>query len=97
MKKMKFSTGQVVWTRYINDCITDSAPFAEFVMESLKRHCAGDWGELDVEDKRANDLALQEGGRLFSAYIKKGPKIWKVWIITEADRSVTTVLFPKEY
>jgi hypothetical protein len=66
-------------------------------MESLKRHCIGDWGELDVEDKRRNDLALENGERLFSAYIKKGPKIWKVWIITEADRSVTTILFPDEY
>ena len=94
---MKFSTGQVVWTRYINDCITDSAPFAEFVMESLKRHCAGDWGELDVEDKKANDIALQQGGRLFSAYIQHGKKDSKVWIITEADRSVTTILFPGEY
>jgi hypothetical protein len=94
---MKFPTGQVVWTRYINDCIADSAPFAEFVMESLKRHCAGDWGELDVEDKRANDIALEKGGRLFSAYIQPGKRDSKIWIITEADRSVTTILFPKEY
>ena len=49
---MKFPTGRLVWTRYINDVIAESAPFAEFVMESLKRHCAGDWGELDVEDKK---------------------------------------------
>ena len=94
---MKFPTGQVVWTRYINDCVAENAPFAEFVMESLKRHCSGDWGELDVEDKKANDLALQEGGRLFSAYIQHGKKDSKIWIITEADRSVTTILFPKEY
>ena len=94
---MKFPTGQVVWTRYINDCVAENAPFAKFVMESLKRHCAGDWGELDVEDKKANDLALQEGGRLFSAYIQPGKRDSKIWIITEADRSVTTILFPKEY
>jgi hypothetical protein len=82
---MKFPTGQVVWTRYINDCVAENAPFAKFVMESLKRHCIGDWGEL------------QEGGRLFSAYIQHGKKDSKIWIITEADRSVTTILFPKEY
>jgi len=66
---MKFPTGQVVWTRYINDCVAENAPFAKFVMESLKRHCIGDWGELDVEDKKANDLALQEGGRVVSQRI----------------------------
>jgi len=94
---MKFPLGKLVWTRYINDAIADNAPFAEFVMGSLKRHCAGDWGELDVEDKKANDIALQQGGRLFSAYIQHGKKDSKVWIITEADRSVTTILFPGEY
>ena len=94
---MKFPTGQVVWTRYINDCIAENASFAEFVMGSLKRHCSCDWGELDVEDKRANDIALEKGGRLFSAYTQPEKRDSKIWIITEADRSVTTVLFPKEY
>jgi hypothetical protein len=94
---MKFSPGRLVWTRYINDCVADNTQFAKFVTDSLARHCNGDWGELDVEDKRRNDLALQEGGRLFSAYIQHGKRDSKVWIITEADRSVTTVLFPEEY
>ena len=88
---MKFPLGKLVWTRYINDCIAENAPFAEFVMESLKRHCAGDWGELDIADKKANDIALEKGGRLFSAYIQRGKKESKVWNITEADRSVTTI------
>lgn len=61
----------------------------------LKRHAYGDWGEMEEEDKRANDAALKEGGRLFSAYtLSTGERLW---IITEADRSATTLLLPMEY
>ncbi|NEX22774.1 hypothetical protein G3480_21120 [Thiorhodococcus mannitoliphagus] len=61
----------------------------------LARHELGDWGDLDEEDRRANDLALEEGSRLLSAYeIQDG---FKVLVITEADRSVTTILLPSEY
>lgn len=63
--------------------------------ELLDRHLSGDWGDLDGEDKKANKLALKEGLRLLSAYtLSSGTKIW---IITEADRSVTTILLPEEY
>ena len=63
--------------------------------EFLRRHCSGDWGELDAEDWAANDRALQEGSRLLSAYkLRDGTKIW---IITEADRSSTCLLLPEEY
>lgn len=63
--------------------------------ELLKRHAYGDWGEMEEEDKRANDAALKEGGRLFSAYtLSTGERLW---IITEADRSATTLLMPMEY
>ena len=55
----------------------------------------GDWGDLDNEDKQENELSLKEGYRLLSAYKKEG--LPKIWIITEADRSATTVLFPEEY
>ena len=61
----------------------------------LVRHAAGDWGDLDAEDKQLNELALQDGGRIFSSYCFAGST--KVWIITEADRSATTVLLPEEY
>lgn len=61
----------------------------------LARHAAGDWGDLDPEDKQLNERALRDGGRLFSAYrFGAGPK---VWVITEADRAATTVLLPEEY
>ena len=60
----------------------------------LSRHANGDWGDLDDEDKAANDQALKDGDRLLSAYETPGGK---VWIITEWDRSVTTILLPSEY
>lgn len=63
--------------------------------EFLDRHARGDWGDVDDDDKKLNDEDLVNGGRVLSAYhTSKGDKIW---IITEADRSVTTVLLPEEY
>ena len=63
--------------------------------EFFSRHEAGDWGEVCPEDWAENDLSVREGFRLLSAYtLKTGVKIW---IITEADRSVTTILLPDEY
>jgi len=61
----------------------------------LCRHAAGDWGDLSLEDMRANAAALKEGTRLLSTYHMKDGK--KIWIITEADRSATTILLPHEY
>ena len=92
--KMKFPLGRIVWTRGVNNRIAVDTPFAKFVMESLKRHSNGDWGELPDEDKRENDFSLDKQLRLFSAYRQND---WKIWIITEADRTVTTILFPEEY
>lgn len=63
--------------------------------EGLKRHAAADWGDVGREDKRLNDEALKVGERLLSAY--SDPKGTRFWIITEWDRSVTTVLLPEEY
>lgn len=64
--------------------------------EFLARHHRGDWGEaLGAEDWQANDNALVFGERLLSAYYLRNGQ--KVWIITERDRSVTTVLLPSEY
>jgi hypothetical protein len=61
----------------------------------IARHQLGDWGNLDAEDVRANQAALLDGTRLFSAYDlgQHDP----LWIITEADRAVTTLLLPREY
>ena len=67
------------------------------IMTALGRHSLGDWGDLDEEDREANDRALQDGGRLLSAYRTAGESAVKFWIITEWDRSVTTILLPEEY
>ena len=91
----KFEMGKLVWTRGVNDRIAEDAEFAKLVFASLKRHAAGDWGDICREDKEENELSLKEGFRLFSVYETEG--LPKIWIITEADRSVTTVLFPDEY
>jgi len=61
----------------------------------LQRHARGDWGDLDPEDVQANELALRDGSRLFSAYQVTANV--RLWIITESDRSYTTVLLPQEY
>jgi hypothetical protein len=68
---------------------------SEDVLSALGRHASGDWGELDVEDWRTNDLALERGERLLSSYSSTGGV--KFWVITESDRSVTTVLLPEDY
>jgi hypothetical protein len=62
----------------------------------LQRHLNGDWGDLSDDDRRQNDAALQSGeDRLFSSY--QVTRDLKLWIITEWDRSVTTLLLPSEY
>jgi hypothetical protein len=68
---------------------------SEDVANSLNRHQQGDWGDCDQEDAKANDLALAEGTRVFSVYHDRHDQ--KFWIITEADRSMTTILLPEEY
>ena len=62
----------------------------------LSRHQSGDWGDISEDDKKENELSLKEGFRMLSAY-KLPNDGGKVWIITEADRSVTTILLPEEY
>jgi hypothetical protein len=62
----------------------------------LARHVTGDWGDLDHEDKKLNDRAVKIGNRILSSYCVSA-SAGKVWIITEWDRSYTTVLLPDEY
>ena len=90
-----FKKGKVVWTRGINDEVADNEVFAKEVLASLRRYNSCDWGELCDEDKQMNDNALKFGNdRIFASYqTSKG----KIYIITEWDRSVTTILFANEY
>jgi len=92
---VKFKMGHMVMTRGVNDLVAGNEAFAKFVAQSLASHPRGDWGDLSEEDRQENELSLKQGFRLFSAYETEG--LPKIWIITEADRSATTVLFPDEY
>ncbi len=94
----KFNPGKLVMTRGVNDRIAEDSQFARFVLRSIKKHLKCNWGELCQEDKDLNDLSLNsdDPGRLFSAYEFNG-KNDRIYIITEWDRSYTTILFPSEY
>lgn len=64
-------------------------------LELLARHLSGDWGDLPEEDKQQNELALKKGFRIVSAY--NLPTGERLWVITEGDRSATTIVKPEEY
>lgn len=86
--------GQLVATKSINDLMATEQKFAVEITIALQRYAVKDWGNLNDEDKETNDVTLEYGERLLGAYETcKG----KIWIITEADRTVTTILFPEEY
>lgn len=63
-------------------------------LDLLRKHMSGDWAEMAEEDQQSNREAVTEGSRIFSAYTIQGTKFW---VITEADRSSTTILLPSEY
>lgn len=92
IKRPLFALGQVVSTPGALEALEQAG---QSPVELLNRHVTGDWGTLDEEDKRENDLSVQKGYRILSAYILRTGV--KVWIITEYDRSVTTFLLPSEY
>lgn len=92
-EQARFPSGQVLMTAGIDDLVRrgriDPTPY-------LLRHLVGDWGDLSDHDRQLNDAALKSGAdRLFSSY-QITPDL-KLWIITEWDRSVTTLLLPSEY
>lgn len=71
--------------------------FKRFVFDCFTKHLHGEWGKVPPEDKEQNEWSLQHGARLMSAYEIPGREGQDIWIITEADRSSTTILFPNEY
>jgi hypothetical protein len=88
----KFSLGQVVATSGVIDLVKKkSLAYNTFII----RHASGDWGDICKEDKDSNDEAVENGWRIVSSY-NVGPAD-KIWVITEYDRSVTTLLLPSEY
>jgi hypothetical protein len=88
--KFKFALGQIVATANV----VRDIPYKEF-RDALIRHGLGDWGDVCPEDRQLNEDALKNGDRLFSVYHSKERK--KFWIITESDRSATTILLPEDY
>jgi hypothetical protein len=89
-KPALFPLGQVVATPGALEALAQAGQTAE---EFLVRHVTGDWGDLDAQDVQENQAALARGGRLLSAYhLRDGTKLW---LISEWDRSVTTVLLPQ--
>lgn len=90
MSGARFPLGKLAMTPGASEALS-----AEDVTAAVRRHVRGDWGEVDRDDWRENDLSLKVGHRLVSAYTSKGGE--RFWIITEADRSATTVLLPSEY
>lgn len=91
-----FALGQVVMTAGVIQKVDNDPDFAAFILSCMVRYKKNDWGTLDKEDKAENDRALVLGNRLLAAYIYPADNT-KIWIITEWDRSVTTILFPSEY
>lgn len=89
MSKHLFPLGDIVITPGAGEVfrMRDPLPYVE-------RHVSGDWGNVGKEDAAENDLSVREGFRILSSYKVDGVT---VWIITEADRSVTTLLLPREY
>lgn len=95
MMSKRFSLGRILATKGAIEAVPNYR-----LLQCIARHAAGDWGEaLPLEDARENDFSVQQGFRILSAYYidPDQPKIGKFWIITECDRSVTTVLLPEEY
>ena len=90
--KPRFELGQVVATQGAIDALEKVNQSAT---EFINRHVVLDAGELDEEDQRTNEDAVENGGRILSSYLLKDDT--KLWIITEADRSATTLLLPSEY
>ena len=92
MQTAKFPLGHIVGTP---DALAGLAEAGQTPQEFICRHQVGDWGELDAEDRAENERSLKDGCRLLSAYtLRDGTRLW---IITEADRSSTTLLLPEEY
>lgn len=107
---MKFKDlGQLVATRAVADLQENNQEFATFVNVCLNKYLSNDWGDLSEDDKKMNDHAAKFGDeRILASYPFPPNTPWKVingwgaeenklWIITEWDRSVTTILFPGEY
>lgn len=96
-----FALGNVVATKNVWELIESNEVFSQFVTICLSRYIANDWGEMDSEDLKASDHAVRNGERIYASYQIpediEGTFDDRLWIFTEWDRSVTTLLFPGDY
>jgi hypothetical protein len=88
----KFPLGHLVATPGALDAISEAR---ESFWPYVIRHSEGDWGDVGAEDRSENELSLREGFRILSAYVLSSGV--RIWVITEADRSATTILLPEDY
>jgi hypothetical protein len=94
-KKELFPIGRTLMTRGVQMLLDENTLVPQLITDNLmNRHASGDWGGVDAEDGAMNDAAVKNGDRLLSSYTISGEN---VWVITDADRSITTVLLPSEY
>lgn len=96
-KPPQFELGRIVATP---GALRLLAEVGRHPIELLTRHVTGDPGDIDAEDRQANEAAMRHGSRIVSSYsVGRTPQeaTWKVWVITEAGRHVTTLLLPEEY
>lgn len=91
----KFELGKIVATAGVAARMDSDFLFKTFVGYSIERHRRGIWGDLCKDDIKVNEAALKYGDRLMSVY--KDVDVPDIWIITESNRKITTVLFPEEY
>jgi hypothetical protein len=91
--KRKFKLGSIFSTPGAEEALAEASEDAAIY---LALHHSGDWGDVSESDKKENELSLKKGFRIVSAYILPNTGE-KIWIITEADRSSTTILLPSEY
>lgn len=89
-KAKQFPTGHLLCTPGVLESVDIKEIIAAYCL-----HRQGHWGDVCPEDWRSNDRAIRNGGRIFSAYHSTHGQ--KFWIITEADRSATTILLPEDY
>lgn len=91
---VNFELGQIICTKRISEEMKSDENFYTFVYASLAKYICGHWGDTCADDVEANNNAIKDGERILAVYKYRDESIW---IITEWDRSVTTVLFPEEY
>lgn len=97
-----FPLGHIVASAEVVEDVAADPVLAAHMARALARHAGGDWGDIDAHDQVANNWALRHSGRLLSVFdlpepIRSNYRADRLWVLTEADRSATTVLWPHNY